>query len=285
MNVGKAAHWMVRTLDGNGLAIYVSEDNLVYLKDSHGNTQLLTDYIKNLEIPEGGFQSGSSGTSGINYGSSGSSGKSGLHGTSGFSGTSGIDGVSLHGSSGSSGTSALNGSSGTSGNNGSSGSSGISGSSGTSATCGTSGVNGVVGASGRDGVNGTSGINGQSGINGFDGTSGTSGRDATSGTSGKGYSFSEIETKPKTIINFTENQILSLYLKQNTTLKFVDFPIGIFYLIVEQGVGSYEVTFPYEVKQSQGMLYTPTERQNAKDVLQFMCDGQAYYIIDYKKDY
>lgn len=291
MTVAKISHWMVRTLEGNGLAIYVGEDNKVYLKDQNGTIQPLTDYIKNLEVPEGGFKSGSSGTSGMTHGTSGTSGVSGQDGTSGISGTSGVDGVGIDGSSGSagtSGTSASSGSSGTSGKHGehgSSGSSGFSGTSGTSATCGTSGNNGTMGTSGINGTSGSSGINGEQGLKGIDGSSGTSGRDATSGTSGKGYTYAHFETKSKTIIDFTENQILSLSLKQNTTFKFVGFPVGIFYLIVEQGVGNYEVTFPYEVKQSKGIEYKPTERQYAKDVLQFMCDGSAYYIIDYKKDY
>ena len=291
MSVAKISHWMVRTLEGNGLAIYVGEDNKVYLKDQNGTIQPLTDYIKNLEVPEGGFKSGSSGKSGMTHGTSGTSGVSGQDGTSGVSGTSGVNGVGIDGSSGSAGTSGISASSGSSGTSGkhgehgSSGSSGFSGTSGTSATCGTSGKNGTMGTSGINGTSGSSGVNGEQGLKGRDGSSGTSGRDATSGTSGKGYTYAHLDSKSKSIIDFTENQIVSLSLKVNTTFKFVGFPVGIFYLIVEQGVGNYEVTFPYEVKQSKGMEYKPTERQYAKDVLQFMCDGSAYYIIDYKKDY
>jgi hypothetical protein len=289
MSVAKISHWMVRTLEGNGLAIYVGEDNKVYLKDQNGTTQPLNDYIRmNIEVPLGGFQNGSSGTSGTTNGTAGTSGE---NGTSGSAGTSGVNGVGRDGSSGSSGTSgtsASSGSSGTSGRSGShgtAGTAGFSGTSGTSATCGTSGNNGTMGTSGINGTSGTSGINGFQGEKGLDGTSGTSGRDATSGTSGKGYTHYHLEAKSKTIIDFTENQIVSLSLKVNTTFKFVGFPVGIFYLVIEQGVGGYSITFPYELKQAKGLEYQPSERQYAKDVLQLMCDGTAYYLIDFKKDY
>ena len=119
----------------------------------------------------------------------------------------------------------------------------------------------------------------------MDGTSGTSGRDATSGTSGKGYTHYHLDANSKTIIDFTENEIVSLSLNVNTTFKFVGFPVGIFYLVIEQGVGGYSITFPYELKQAKGLEYIPSERQYAKDVLQLMCDGTAYYLIDFKKDY
>ena len=288
MLLAKISHWMVSTLEGNGLAIYVGEDNKVYLKDQNGTTQPLTDYIKNLEVPEGGFKSGTSGTSGNTNGTAGTSGQ---NGTSGSAGTSGVNGVGIDGSSGSSGTagtSASSGSSGTSGRSGShgtAGTAGFSGTSGTSATCGTSGFAGTMGTSGINGTSGTSGINGYQGEKGLDGTSGTSGRDATSGTSGKGYTHYHLDSKSKTIIYFTENQIVSLSLKVNTTFKFVGFPVGIFYLVIQQGVGGYSITFPYELKQAKGFEYYPSERQYAKDVLQLMCDGTAYYLIDFKKDY
>jgi len=291
MQVAKSTHWMIRTLEGNGLAIYVGEDGIVYLKDQNGISQPLTDYIKSLEVPEGGFQSGTSGTSGNTHGTSGTSGLHGNDGTSGSAGTSGINGVGIDGTSGSAGTSgssATSGSSGTSGKNGSSGtagSSGNSGTSGSSGTCGTSGRNGTAGTSGINGTSGTAGKNGEKGESGRHGSHGTSGYDGTSGTSGKGYTFKQIESRSKTILDFSENQLISLSLKQNTTFKFVGFPIGIFYLILEQGVGTYEVSFPYEVKQPKGLEYKPTERQYAKDVLQLMCDGSSYYVIDCKKDY
>src|SRR6056300_1720407 len=101
MQVAKSTPWMIRTLEGNGLAIYVGEDSIVYLKDQNGTIQPLTDYIKSLEVPEGGFQSGTSGTSGNTHGTSGTSGLHGNDGTSGSAGTSGINGVGIDGTSGS----------------------------------------------------------------------------------------------------------------------------------------------------------------------------------------
>jgi hypothetical protein len=198
------------------------------------------------------------GTSGSS-GSSGSSGTSGIDGSSGSSGYSGVDGSS--GSSGTSGLNGINGSSGTSGNGG---------------TNGTSGINGTSGSSGKDG---------EFGIKGSNGTSGSSGVCGSSGTSGVGYSFEQIDSRSKTILDFTKNQILCLNLNNNTTLNFAGFPVGIFYLIVKQGIGNYSVTFPYVLKQAKGFEYVPSIYPNAVDVLQFMCDGTSYYVIDCKKEY
>jgi hypothetical protein len=291
IKVARNSHYVIRTLDGNGLAIYIAEDDQLYVKDHNGSTQLLKELIGSLsiEIPLMGLQGGSSGTSGKTNGTSGSSGTSGSNGQDGTSGENGIDGSS--GSSGSSG------SAGTSGVDGSSGSSGLSGFDGTSGSSGASGFNGIDGSSGTSGnggTNGTSGINGTSGssgkdgefgIEGSNGTSGTSGVCGTSGTSGIGYSFEQIQSGSKTLLDFRKSQILYLNLNNNTTLNFADFPVGIFYLIVKQGIGNYSVTFPYVVKQSKGFEYVPSVYPNAVDVLQFMCDGTSYYVIDCKKEY
>jgi hypothetical protein len=182
-----------------------------------------------------------------------------MDGTSGSSGLSGFDGAS--GSSGSSGVNGIDGSSGTSGNGG---------------TNGTSGINGTSGSSGKDG---------DVGIEGSNGTSGSSGICGSSGTSGMGYSFEEIKSGSKTLLDFRKSQILYLNLNNNTTLNFADSPVGIFYLIVKQGIGNYSVTFPYVVKQSKGFEYVPSIFPNAIDVLQFMCDGTSFYVIDCKKEY
>lgn len=291
IKVARNSHYVIRTLDGNGLAVYLAEDDQIYVKDHNGSIQLLKELIGplSIEIPLMSLQGGSSGTSGKTNGTSGSSGTSGLNGQDGTSGENGIDGIS--GSSGSSG------STGTSGIDGSSGSSGLSGFDGTSGSSGSSGFNGIDGSSGTSGnggTNGTSGINGTSGssgkdgeygIEGSNGTSGTSGVCGTSGTSGIGYSFEEIKSGSKTLLDFRKSQILYLNLNNNTTLNFADFPVGIFYLIVKQGIGNYSVTFPYVVKQSKGFEYVPSVYPNAVDVLQFMCDGTSYYVIDCKKEY
>lgn len=291
VKVAKSSHWVIRTLEGNGLAIYLGEDDQMYVKDQNGSIQLLKELIGSLsiEIPLMSLQGGSSGTSGKTNGTSGSSGTSGSNGQDGTSGENGIDGTS--GSSGSSG------SAGTSGVDGSSGSSGLSGVDGTSGSSGSSGFNGIDGSSGTSGnggTNGTSGINGTSGssgkdgdvgIEGSNGTSGSSGVCGSSGTSGIGYSFEQIQSGSKTLLDFRKSQILYLNLNNNTTLNFADFPVGIFYLIVKQGIGNYSVTFPYVVKQSKGFEYVPSVYPNAVDVLQFMCDGTSYYVIDCKKEY
>ena len=291
VKVARNAHYVIRTLEGNGLALYLGEDDQMYVKDQNGSIQLLKELIGSLsiEIPLMSLQGGSSGTSGKTNGTSGSSGISGSNGQDGTSGENGIDGTS--GSSGSSG------SAGTSGMDGTSGSSGLSGFDGASGSSGSSGINGIDGSSGTSGnggTNGTSGINGTSGSSGKDGdvgtegsngTSGSSGVCGSSGTSGKGYSFEEIQSGSKTLLDFRKSQILYLNLNNNTTLNFADFPVGIFYLIVKQGIGNYSVTFPYVVKQSKGFEYVPSIFPNAVDVLQFMCDGTSYYVIDCKKEY
>ena len=74
-------------------------------------------------------------------------------------------------------------------------------------------------------------------------------------------------------------------MNNNTTLNFAELPVGIFYLIVKQGIGNYSVTFPYVVKQPKGFEYVPSVTPNAVDVLQIMCDGTNYYVIDCKKEY
>jgi len=291
IKVARSSHWVIRTLEGNGLAIYLGEDDQLYVKDQNGSIQLLKELIGSLsiEVPLIGLPSGTSGTSGKTNGTSGSSGTSGSNGQDGTSGQDGLNGTS--GSSGSLGTS------GTSGIDGSSGSSGISGVDGSSGSSGTSGVNGIDGSSGTSGnggSNGTSGINGTSGSSGKDGdtgvegsngTSGSSGICGSSGTSGKGYSFDQIDSRSRTLLDFTKNQILFLNLNNNTTLNFTGFPVGIFYLIVKQGIGNYSVTFPYVVKQPKGFEYVPSVYPNAEDVLQIMCDGTNYYVIDCKKEY
>jgi hypothetical protein len=291
VKIARSSHWVIRTLEGNGLAIYLGEDDIIYVKDQNGSLQPLKELLGNLsiEIPEGGFQSGTSGTSGKTNGTSGSSGTSGSNGQDGTSGQNGIDGTS--GSSGSAGSS---GSSGIDGTSGSSGISGIDGTSGSSGTSGFNGIDGSSGTSGNGGTNGTSGINGTSGSSGKDGdvgvrgsngTSGSSGVCGSSGTSGVGYSFDEIESRSKTLLDFTKNQILCLNLNNNTTLNFAGLPVGIFYLIIKQGIGNYSVTFPYVVKQPKGFEYVPSVTPNAVDVLQFMCDGTSFYVIDCKKEY
>jgi hypothetical protein len=294
IKVAKSSHYVIRTLDGNGLAIYIGEDDQLYVKDHNGSIQLLKELIGSLsiEIPLMSLQSGSSGTSGKTNGTSGSSGISGSNGQDGTSGENGIDGSS--GSSGSSGNAGTSGMDGTSGSSGLSGFDGASGSSGSSGSSGINGIDGSSGTSGNGGTNGTSGINGTSGSSGKDGdvgtegsngTSGSSGVCGSSGTSGKGYSFEEIQSGSKTLLDFRKSQILYLNLNNNTTLNFADFPVGIFYLIVKQGIGNYSVTFPYVVKQSKGFEYVPSIFPNAVDVLQFMCDGTSYYVIDCKKEY
>jgi hypothetical protein len=291
IKVARSAHYVIRTLEGNGLAVYLGEDEEIYVKDQNGSIQLLKELIGSLsfDVPKGGFQSGTSGTSGKTNGTSGSSGTSGSNGQDGTSGENGFDGTSgSSGSSGSSGTSGIDGSSG------SSGYSGVDGSSGSSGTSGVNGIDGSSGTSGNGGTNGTSGINGTSGSSGKDGdigakgsngTSGSSGVCGSSGTSGMGYSFAKIESRSKTLLDFTKSQILYLNLNHNTTLNFADFPVGIFYLIVKQGIGNYSVTFPYVVKQPKGFEYVPSIFPNAVDVLQLMCDGASYYVIDCKKEY
>jgi len=294
IKVARNSHYVIRTLDGNGLALYLGEDDQMYVKDHNGSTQLLKELIGSLsiEIPLMALQGGSSGTSGKTNGTSGSSGTSGSNGQDGTSGENGIDGTS--GSSGSSGSAGTSGVDGSSGSSGSSGLSGVDGTSGSSGSSGFNGLEGSSGTSGNGGTNGTSGINGTSGssgkdgefgIEGSNGTSGTSGVCGTSGTSGIGYSFEEIKSGSKTLLDFRKSQILYLNLNNNTTLNFADFPVGIFYLIVKQGIGNYSVTFPYVVKQSKGFEYVPSVYPNAVDVLQFMCDGTSYYVIDCKKEY
>jgi len=291
IKVARNSHYVIRTLDGNGLAIYIAEDDQLYVKDHNGSTQLLKELIGSLsiEIPLMGLQGGSSGTSGKTNGTSGSSGTSGSNGQDGTSGENGIDGTSgSSGSSGSAGTSGVDGSSGSSGLSGVDGYSGSSGSSGFNGVDGSSGTSGNGGTNGTSGINGTSGSSGKDGefgIEGSNGTSGTSGVCGTSGTSGIGYSFEQIQSGSKTLLDFRKSQILYLNLNNNTTLNFADFPVGIFYLIVKQGIGNYSVTFPYVVKQSKGFEYVPSVYPNAVDVLQFMCDGTSYYVIDCKKEY
>lgn len=291
IKVAKSSHWVIRTLEGNGLAVYLGEDDVIYVKDQNGCIQPLKELIGSLsvDVPEGGFQSGTSGTSGKTNGSSGSSGTSGSNGQDGTSGENGLDGTS-----GSSGSSGISGTSGIDGSSGSSGYSGVDGSSGSSGTSGVNGIDGSSGTSGNGGTNGTSGINGTSGssgkngdigVKGSNGTSGSSGICGSSGTSGVGYSFEEIDSRSKTLLDFTKSQILFLNLNNNTTLNFAGFPIGIFYLIVKQGIGNYSVTFPYVIKQAKGFEYVPSIFPNAIDVLQFMCDGTSYYVIDCKKEY
>jgi hypothetical protein len=291
VKVARSSHWVIRTLEGNGLAVYLGEDDVIYVKDQNGSIQPLKELIGSLsvDVPEGGFQSGTSGTSGKTNGTSGSSGTSGSNGQDGTSGENGLDGTSgSSGSSGSSGTSGIDGSSG------SSGYSGVDGSSGSSGTSGVNGIDGSSGTSGNGGTNGTSGINGTSGSSGKDGdigakgsngTSGSSGLCGSSGTSGVGYSFEQIDSRSKTLLDFTKSQILFLNLNNNTTLNFAGFPVGIFYLIVKQGIGNYSVTFPYVLKQAKGFEYVPSIYPNAVDVLQFMCDGTSFYVIDCKKEY
>ncbi len=291
IKVARNSHYVIRTLDGNGLAIYIAEDDQLYVKDHNGSTQLLKELIGSLsiEIPLMGLQGGSSGTSGKTNCTSGSSGTSGSNGQDGTSGENGIDGTSgSSGSSGSAGTSGVDGSSGSSGLSGVDGYSGSSGSSGFNGVDGSSGTSGNGGTNGTSGINGTSGSSGKDGefgIEGSNGTSGTSGVCGTSGTSGIGYSFEQIQSGSKTLLDFRKSQILYLNLNNNTTLNFADFPVGIFYLIVKQGIGNYSVTFPYVVKQSKGFEYVPSVYPNAVDVLQFMCDGTSYYVIDCKKEY
>lgn len=292
MGVARSQAFTIRTLEGNGLAIFVGEDGKVYLKDQNGTIQALTDFIKNIEVPEGGFASGSSGTSGRTHGSSGTSGVSGENGADGTHGSSGIDGLNgsngSSGSAGTSGSSASSGSSGLNGNHGSQGTSGYSGTSGTSASAGTAGTSGLNGTHGTSGINGTSGSSGQdgnTGVAGKNGSSGTAGSAGSAGTSGKGYTAAHIDARSKTILDFSENQMISLTLKQNTTFNLVGKPIGIFYLIITQGIGSNVVTFPYEFKQPVGEEYVPSDRPSAVDVLQIMCDGQNYYLIDFKKNF
>ena len=123
------------------------------------------------------------------------------------------------------------------------------------------------------------------GAKGSNGTSGSSGVCGSSGTSGVGYSFEQIDSRSKTLLDFTKSQILFLNLNNNTTLNFAGFPVGIFYLIVKQGIGNYSVTFPYVLKQAKGFEYVPSIFPNAVDVLQFMCDGTSFYVIDCKKEY
>jgi hypothetical protein len=291
IKVARSAHYVIRTLEGNGLAVYLGEDEEIYVKDQNGSIQLLKELIGSLsfDVPKGGFQSGTSGTSGKTNGTSGSSGTSGSNGQDGTSGENGFDGTSgSSGSSGSSGTSGIDGSSG------SSGYSGVDGSSGSSGTSGVNGIDGSSGTSGNGGTNGTSGINGTSGSSGKDGdigakgsngTSGSSGVCGSSGTSGVGYLFEQIDSRSKTLLDFTKSQILFLNLNNNTTLNFAGFPVGIFYLIVKQGIGNYSVTFPYVLKQAKGFEYVPSIFPNAVDVLQFMCDGTSFYVIDCKKEY
>ena len=291
IKVARSAHYVIRTLEGNGLAVYLGEDEEIYVKDQNGSIQLLKELIGSLsfDVPKGGFQSGTSGTSGKTNGTSGSSGTSGSNGQDGTSGENGLDGTSgSSGSSGSSGTSGIEGSSG------SSGYSGVDGSSGSSGTSGVNGIDGSSGTSGNGGTNGTSGINGTSGSSGKDGdigakgsngTSGSSGVCGSSGTSGVGYLFEQIDSRSKTLLDFTKSQILFLNLNNNTTLNFAGFPVGIFYLIVKQGIGNYSVTFPYVLKQAKGFEYVPSIFPNAVDVLQFMCDGTSFYVIDCKKEY
>jgi hypothetical protein len=291
VKVARSSHWVIRTLEGNGLAVYLGEDEQIYVKDQNGTIQLLKELLGSvsLDIPEGGFQSGTSGTSGKTNGTSGSSGTSGSNGQDGTSGQNGVDGTSgSSGSSGSAGTSGVDGSSG------SSGISGVDGSSGSSGISGFNGVDGSSGTSGNGGTNGTSGINGTSGSSGKDGdigakgsngTSGSSGVCGSSGTSGVGYLFEQIDSRSKTLLDFTKSQILFLNLNNNTTLNFAGFPVGIFYLIVKQGIGNYSVTFPYVLKQAKGFEYVPSIFPNAVDVLQFMCDGTSFYVIDCKKEY
>jgi hypothetical protein len=290
IKVARSSHWVIRTLEGNGLAVYLGEDEQIYVKDQNGTIQLLKELLGSLslDIPEGGFQSGTSGTSGKTNGTSGSSGTSGSNGQDGTSGQNGVDGTSgSSGSSGSAGTSGVDGSSGSSGISGvdgSSGSSGISGFNGVDGSSGTSGNGGTNGTSGINGTSGSSGKDGDIGVKGSNGTSGSSGICGSSGTSGKGYSFEEIESRSKTILDFTKSQILSLNLNNNTTLNFAGFPVGIFYLIVKQGIGNYSVNLPYVVKQPKGFEYVPSIYPNAVDVLQFMCDGTSFYVIDCKKE-
>jgi hypothetical protein len=291
IKVARSPHYVIRTLEGNGLAVYLGEDEEIYVKDQNGSIQLLKELIGSLsfDVPKGGFQSGTSGTSGKTNGTSGSSGTSGSNGQDGTSGENGLDGTSgSSGSSGSSGTSGIDGSSG------SSGYSGVDGSSGSSGTSGVNGIDGSSGTSGNGGTNGTSGINGTSGSSGKDGdigakgsngTSGSSGVCGSSGTSGVGYLFEQIDSRSKTLLDFTKSQILFLNLNNNTTLNFAGFPVGIFYLIVKQGIGNYSVTFPYVLKQAKGFEYVPSIFPNAVDVLQFMCDGTSFYVIDCKKEY
>ena len=291
VKIARNSHYVVRTPDGNGLAIYLAEDDQLYVKDHNGSTQLLKELIGSLsiEIPLIGLQGGSSGTSGKTNGTSGSAGTSGSNGQDGTSGENGIDGTSgSSGSSGSAGTSGVDGSSGSSGLSGVDGYSGSSGSSGFNGIDGSSGTSGNGGTNGTSGINGTSGSSGKDGefgIEGSNGTSGSSGVCGSSGTSGKGYSFEEIQSGSKTLLDFKKSQILYLNLNNNTTLNFADSPVGIFYLIVKQGIGNYSVTFPYVVKQSKGFEYVPSVYPNAVDVLQFMCDGTSYYVIDCKKEY
>jgi len=103
VKVARSSHWVIRTLEGNGLAVYLGEDDVIYVKDQNGSIQPLKELIGSLsvDVPEGGFQSGTSGTSGKTNGTSGSSGTSGSNGQDGTSGENGLDGTS--GSSGSSG--------------------------------------------------------------------------------------------------------------------------------------------------------------------------------------
>jgi hypothetical protein len=288
IKVARISHYVVRTLDGNGLALYLGEDDQLYVKDHNGSIQLLKELIGSLsiEIPLVGLQGGSSGTSGQTNGTSGSSGISGSNGQDGTSGENGIDGSSgSSGSSGSAGTSGIDGTSGSSGVSGFDGTSGSSGFNGSSGSSGTSGNGGTNGTSGINGSSGSSGKDGEFGIEGSNGTSGSSGVCGSSGTSGIGYSFEEIQSGSKTFLDFRKNQILYLNLNNNTTLNFADSPVGIFYLIVKQGIGNYSVTFPYVVKQPKGFEYVPSIFPNAVDVLQFMCDGTSYYVIDCKKEY
>ena len=82
VKVARSSHWVIRTLEGNGLAVYLGEDDVIYVKDQNGSIQPLKELIGSLsvDVPEGGFQSGTSGTSGKTNGTSGSSGTSGSNG-------------------------------------------------------------------------------------------------------------------------------------------------------------------------------------------------------------
>lgn len=294
VKVVRNPHYVIQTISGNGLALYVGEDDQIYVKDQNGSTQLLKELLGSIsiDIPFLNLQADSLGILGKTNGSSGTSGTSGVDGQNGTSGENGLNGNDgFSGSCGSSGTSGING---VLGSSGSSGQSGLDGSSGTAGTSGFHGTDGSSGTSGFGGTHGTSGINGTSGssgkdgdlgIKGSNGTSGSSGVCGSSGTSGIGYSFQQIESRSKTLLDFTKNQILLLNLKNNTTVNFSDFPVGIFYLIVKQGIGNYSVTFPYVLKEAKGFEYQPSIYPNAVDVLQFMCDGTSYYVIDCKKEY
>jgi hypothetical protein len=280
--LAKFPHHVIRTLDGGALAVYVGEDSKLYLKDQNGSVEPFIEYL--------GFTvNATSGTSGLGKGSSGTSGISGSSGSSGSMGTSGVDGSS--GSSGRSGEDGTNGRNGSSGTSGTSATSGVSGHAGTAGTSGRNGINGIDGLNGTfgtSGINGSSGSSGQDGEIGTDGTHGTagsSGYDGSSGTSGKGYTTLNIDAKSKTLLDFENNEILLLNLKQNTTIQFQGFPVGIFYLIVNQGIGGYVLSFPYVFKQPVGLEYVPSAEPNAIDVLQLMCDGTYYYLIDCKKNY